>query len=64
MYVNGEAHSLAGAASLKDFLISQGFNPDRVAVELNGAIVPRAAFADTEVTDRDRLEVLHFVGGG
>jgi sulfur carrier protein len=37
---------------------------DRVAVERNGEIVPRAQWIDTRVEDGDKLEVVQFVGGG
>jgi sulfur carrier protein len=37
---------------------------DRVAVERNGEIVPRAQWVDTRVQDGDKLEVVQFVGGG
>jgi len=37
---------------------------DRVAVELNGQIVQRTQWEDTSVSSGDRLEVVHFVGGG
>jgi sulfur carrier protein len=37
---------------------------DRVAVELNRDIVPRDRWAETTLNDGDRLEVVHFVGGG
>ena len=37
---------------------------DRVAVELNGELAPRAAWAATAVRSGDKLEVVHFVGGG
>ena len=37
---------------------------DRVAVELNREIVPRARWIDTSLKDGDRLEIVHFVGGG
>ena len=38
--------------------------PDRVAVELNGAIVARAAWKDTRLRAGDKLEIVQFVGGG
>jgi thiamine biosynthesis protein ThiS len=38
--------------------------PDRVAVELNRDIVPRERWPETQLKDGDRLEVVHFVGGG
>jgi sulfur carrier protein len=37
---------------------------DRVAIELNGSIAPRASWAETEVSNCDRVELVHFVGGG
>ena len=37
---------------------------DRIAVERNGAIVERARWAETEIEPGDRLEIVHFVGGG
>ena len=41
-----------------------GMKADRVAVELNRDIVPRDRWADTPLNEGDRLEVVHFVGGG
>jgi sulfur carrier protein len=37
---------------------------DRVAVEHNGDIVPRGVWQSTRLTENDKLEVVHFVGGG
>jgi sulfur carrier protein len=37
---------------------------DRIAVEHNGQIVQRARWSDTPIASGDRLEVVHFVGGG
>ncbi|HET9339295.1 MAG TPA: sulfur carrier protein ThiS, partial [Casimicrobiaceae bacterium] len=36
----------------------------RLAVELNGAIVPRSRWAETALRDGDRLEIVHAIGGG
>jgi len=41
-----------------------GMKQDRVAVELNRDIVPRAKWAETNLAEGDRLEIVHFVGGG
>jgi sulfur carrier protein len=54
----------AGMASLERLLGELGVKGDRVAVERNGEIVPRALWAGTMVGEGDRLEVVHFVGGG
>ena len=61
--VNGENRSFDGC-TLRDLIASMELNPDRVAVELNGNIVPRAEFGNTELKNRDSLEIVHFVGGG
>ena len=48
-----------------DILIDDlGLKGDRVAIEHNGAIVPRTAWSATSLHENDRLEVVHFVGGG
>jgi thiamine biosynthesis protein ThiS len=38
--------------------------PDRIAVELNGEIAPRTSWDALSVGENDRLEIVHFVGGG
>ncbi len=61
--VNGEVIA-TDASSLYELIVSMGFDPTRVAAELNGSIVPRAEFKDTAVKNGDSLEIVHFVGGG
>jgi sulfur carrier protein len=65
--LNGESRAfdgLAQAASLEQLIGELGLKADRVAVEHNGAIVPRGVWGETRVSAGDRLEVVHFVGGG
>jgi len=65
--LNGQSRSfdtLSQAASLEQFVGELGLKGDRVAVEMNGEIVPRSGWAGTMVKEGDRLEVVHFVGGG
>jgi sulfur carrier protein len=63
--INGEARALDDAphsvAALLDTLALGG---KRVAVELNGEIVPRSRYAETPLADGDRLEIVGAVGGG
>ena len=61
--VNGEEHTVT-AMSVLDFLASLGIDPQRVAVELNLDILPKSDYAGTELKEGDRLEIVHFVGGG
>ena len=62
--VNGTDISLNGVCTLKAFLEREGYVAGRVAVEKNGAIVPKARFGEETVGDDDRLEIVTFVGGG
>jgi sulfur carrier protein len=43
---------------------ARGLKTSLVAVEQNGSIVPRSEFATREVSEGDKLEIVHFVGGG
>jgi sulfur carrier protein len=51
-------------ATLADLVRTLGLEGKRIAVEKNGEIVPRSRYADTPVTDGDRLEIVGAVGGG
>lgn len=64
MKVNGESKELRQGMSLEQFLGQEGYNLSRVAVERNGQIIPKSAYQDTELSDADTLEIVHFVGGG
>ena len=64
--LNGQSRSfdLAEPASLEGVVGSLGLKGDRIAVEFNGEIVPRANWGATLLKEGDRLELVHFVGGG
>ena len=47
-----------------DFIKDKNYNADRVAVEVNGKIVPKAEFEKTTLKDDDEVEIVCFVGGG
>ncbi|RRA49823.1 sulfur carrier protein ThiS [Acidipila sp. EB88] len=67
MIINGQARELAelGAGStVADLVHALAMQADRVALERNGEIVSRATWADTAIEAGDRIEVVHFVGGG
>ena len=64
MKVNGQNDPLNTPVSLSLYLEQKGFNQGRIAVERNGAIVPRSAYETTMLSDADTLEIVHFVGGG
>ncbi len=63
LWVNGEERSLE-AADVAGLLARLGLDPRKVAVERNLAIVPKSLFAATALADGDRIEIVHFIGGG
>jgi thiamine biosynthesis protein ThiS len=64
LFVNGEHKDCPEALSLAELIAQLGMKGDRVAVELNREIVPRAEWPNTQLHAGDRLEIVHFVGGG
>ncbi len=62
--VNGEPAHVAAPCSIAALLADRGLIGKRVAVERNGAIVPRSRHAETEVVAADRFEIVVAVGGG
>ncbi|MBT1176720.1 sulfur carrier protein ThiS [Bifidobacterium callimiconis] len=64
MQVNGEQVTLDKAVSVADYLEQHGYRAERVAVELDGAIVPRDKRADVMLGDQSVMEIVQFVQGG
>jgi thiamine biosynthesis protein ThiS len=62
--VNGETHEIAAPMSLLDLIAHFGLEPRKVAIERNLEIVPRSTYGEMQLRDGDRLEIVHFVGGG
>jgi thiamine biosynthesis protein ThiS len=62
--VNGDVRQVPENLTLASLLDWLQLPTDRVAVELNLEIVPRNRWSETTIRERDRLEVVHFVGGG
>ncbi len=62
--INGEEKNFEGALSVWNLLRAVGLDPAKVAVERNLEIVPRSRYAEINIEDGDRLEVVHFIGGG
>jgi sulfur carrier protein len=64
LFINGNQKTFEGPLSLAELIEQLGMKGDRVAVELNREIVARAYWTETWLCDSDRLEIVHFVGGG
>jgi thiamine biosynthesis protein ThiS len=64
LFINGKETSFNSPLTLAGLVEQLGMKPDRVAVELNRNIAPRDQWAATNLAEGDRLEIVHFVGGG
>jgi sulfur carrier protein len=67
LVINGQPRvftSLSTSSRLEDLIQELGIKGDRVAVEHNGEIAPRTRWGEVALTENDKLEIVHFVGGG
>jgi len=62
--LNGNVRELGSATTLAELVAELGLKADRVAVERNGEIVARETWIEVVLQAGDKLEVVHFVGGG
>jgi len=63
IFVNGEPQTIE-PTTLLGYLDALAIDPRQVAVELNLDILPKSLYAVTHLKDGDRIEIVHFVGGG
>jgi len=64
LVINGEDRQFDSLSTVSSLLERLGMKADRVAVELNRELVPRDRWPSTQLSDGDKLEIVHFVGGG
>ena len=62
--LNGDPRELPAGCSVAGLLAEAGYGARRVAVEVNGAIVPRSAHASHALAAGDRVEIVQALGGG
>ncbi len=62
--INGEMRELSWAPDVAAMVAELGLDARKVAVERNLEIVPRSLYAATQLADGDRIEIVHFIGGG
>lgn len=62
--MNGEARDLDQIGDIAGLVAALGLDGRKVAVERNLMIVPRSTYAITPVEENDRIEIVHFIGGG
>jgi len=64
IHVNGETRGWRAGGTIAELLSDLDIKAERVAVELNREILDRAVFAQRDLRDGDRIEILSFIGGG
>ena len=64
VHLNGEAKDLDEGTTLLALVEQLSLAPERVAVELNREVVRRPDWPGVELSEGDRVEIVHFVGGG
>ena len=62
--MNGETRTVAERCRVSDLLQIEGLGERRVAVEVNGSIVPRSAHVEYRLQAGDQVEIVHALGGG
>lgn len=62
--INGKDEDIAEGTGLVQYLKDAGYNRERIAVEINGDIIPKKNYDETVLNDGDKIEIVSFVGGG
>ena len=64
IYINGESREVQGTPTLAELINQLDLPAARIAVELNREVVRRSDWSNTMMHEDDRVEIVHFVGGG
>lgn len=64
IHINGDEKQVPAALSLRGLCLHLGLKPEKVAIERNLEIAPRSQHDIIHLEAGDRLEIVHFVGGG
>ena len=61
---NGKEMMVDEKTTIAEFLERSGYRQDRVVIEKNGEVIPRRFYETEYLSDKDEIEIVHFVGGG
>jgi thiamine biosynthesis protein ThiS len=64
VFVNGDEKDFGAGVSIADLIEQLDLPVARIAIELNREVVRRSEWGSTMLKDEDRIEIVHFVGGG
>ena len=62
--INGKSIGLSENITVSEYLKQNQYRPERIAIELNGSILPKSAYDSTILKDGNVMEIVSFVGGG
>ena len=62
--LNGKKIKIYRDLSIKNLLKKYKLNEKKIAIELNGSILPKSYYARKKLKNNDRIEIVHFIGGG
>jgi sulfur carrier protein len=62
--INGESREVEDDLTLPELVNSLDLRPEQIAVELNQTVIRRAQWPATRLRENDKVEIVHFVGGG
>lgn len=62
--INGDPHKIGEGQNLVKLLQDLKLDPTKVAIERNLEIIPKTTYQDVKLIEGDRLEIVHFIGGG
>ena len=62
--LNGKQLKINKNLSIKNLLKKYKLNEKKIAIELNGVILPKQLYGKKKIKDRDKIEIVHFIGGG
>jgi sulfur carrier protein len=64
VFINGETREISNESSLSELLRNLSLPSERIAIELNKEVIRRKDWENIQVKDADKIEIVHFVGGG
>ncbi len=62
--INGETKEIVNRVSLSELLRHFSLPDERIAIELNKEVVRKKDWENIKINDTDKIEIIHFVGGG
>ena len=62
--LNGKKIKINSNSSIKDLIKKFKLNENKIAIELNGVILPKKFYSSKKIKDKDNIEIVQFIGGG